>query len=231
MAEKELPRLRSSFSVDCVIFGFDDGELKILLIERNKQPFKEWKAIPGNLVNDDEDLDSAAARILYELTGLSEVYLEQFHSFGEIGRHPQGRVVTVAYYAIIKRFETGLHPITNYAKKAFWAPANQIPELAFDHNQIVKKGIERLRNEIRREPLGFELLEENFTLTQLQHLYEVILEKNIDKRNFRKKILGFGLLTEVKKKRTGVSHRPADLYKFNKKKYQALKGTGFVFEI
>ncbi len=231
MVEKELPKLQSSFSVDCVLFGFDDGELKILLIERNKQPFKEWKAIPGNLVNQDEDLDAAAARILYELTGLREVYLQQFHSFGKIDRHPQGRVVTVAYYAIIKRTEYGLHPVTNYAKKAFWWPANSLPDLAFDHNEIAQKAIEKLRNEINREPLGFELLEENFTLTQLQHLYEVILEKNIDKRNFRKKILGFGLLTEVKKKRTGVSHRPADLYKFNKKKYQALTESGFVFEI
>jgi len=231
MVEKELPKLQSSFSVDCVLFGFDDGELKILLIERNKQPFKEWKAIPGNLVHQDEDLDAAAARILYELTGLREVYLQQFHSFGKIDRHPQGRVVTVAYYAIIKRTEYGLHPVTNYAKKAFWWPANSLPDLAFDHNEIAQKAIEKLRNEINREPLGFELLEENFTLTQLQHLYEVILEKNIDKRNFRKKILGFGLLTEVKKKRTGVSHRPADLYKFNKKKYQALTESVFVFEI
>lgn len=231
MARIKLPKLHSDFSVDCVIFGFDEGELKILLIERNEPPYKKWKALPGNLVYDTEDIDGAAERVLYELTGLRGVYLRQLHSFGKIDRHPQGRVITVAYYAIIKRKDDGLHPVTTFAKKAFWWPANNLPALAFDHNEIAEKGIERLRNKIRNEPIGFELLPEQFTLTQLQHLYEVIQEKKIDKRNFRKKLLSSGLLIELKEKQTGVAHRAARLYKFNKKSYEALKKEGFAYKL
>lgn len=231
MGTRRVPKLHSDFSVDCVIFGFDEGELKILLIERNEPPFKKWPAIPGNLVFDTEDIDEAAERVLYELTGLKGVFLEQLHSFGRIDRHPRGRVITVAYYAIIRRTGTGLHPVTDYARKAFWWPASKLPRLAFDHNEIAEKGIERIRHLLRYEPVGFELLTEQFTLTQLQHLYEAILEKKIDKRNFRKKILSLGLLTELKEKQKGVSHRAARLYKFNKRRYESLKKKGFVFEI
>lgn len=227
MARIKLPKLHSDFSVDCVIFGFDEGELKILLIDRNEPPYKKWKAIPGNLVYDTEDIDAAAERVLYELTGLRGVYLRQLYAFGKINRHPQGRVITVAYYAIIKRTDNGLHPVTTFAKKAFWWPANKLPKLAFDHNEIAEKGIEHIRNQMRTEPIGFELLPEQFTLTQLQHLYEVILQKNIDKRNFRKKILASDLLIELKEKQTGVAHRAARLYRFNKKRYETMKMEGF----
>jgi 8-oxo-dGTP diphosphatase len=229
MAKAKLPKLHSDFSVDCVIFGFDDGELKVLLVERNEQPFKEWKAIPGNLVYDIEDIDEAAQRVLYELTGLKNIFLEQFYSFGKIDRHPQGRVITVAYYSIIKRTDNGLHPVTSYTRKAFWWPADKIPALAFDHNRITEKALETLRHKIQHEPVGFELLPEKFTLTQLQHIYEAILQKKIDKRNFRKKILRYGLLTELKQKQTGVSHRAATFYKFNRGRYLNLKKKGFIF--
>lgn len=226
MAKNKLPRLHSDFSVDCVIFGFDEGELKVLLIDRNEAPYKGWKAIPGNLVYDHEDIDSAAERVLYELSGLKDIFLEQLYTFGDIDRHPQGRVITVAYYSIIRSTDAGLHPVTSFAKKAYWWPARELPKLAFDHNEIAEKALSRLRDRIRYEPIGFELLPEKFTLTQLQHVYEAILEQKIDKRNFRKKILSFGLLQELSKKQTGVSHRAARLYKFNKKQYEKAKKLG-----
>ena len=231
MAKTKLLKLHSDFSVDCVIFGFDEGELKILLIERNEAPFNGWKAIPGNLVFDNEDIDEAAARILYELTGLRNIYMEQFHTFGRTDRHPQGRVITVAYYSIIKRTDSGLHPVTSFAKKAFWWPADSIPKLGFDHNEIASKALEQIRYKISFEPIGFELLPPRFTLTQLQHVYEAILQKRIDKRNFRKKILNFGFLKEYAKKQTGVSHRAAKLYRFDQKRYEQLRKKGFSFEI
>lgn len=229
MAKVKLPKLHSDFSVDCVIFGFDEGELKVLLVERNEPPYKEWKAIPGNLVYDTEDIDGAAKRVLYELTGLKDIFLEQFYSFGKIDRHPQGRVITVAYYSIIKRTDNGLHPVSGYTRKAFWWPADKIPKLAFDHNEIADKALATLRHKIQYEPVGFELLPEKFTLTQLQHIYEAILQKKIDKRNFRKKILSYGLLKELKEKQTGVSHRAASFFKFNKARYRSLKKRGFIF--
>lgn len=233
MTRLKLPPLHSDFSVDCVIFGFDidKSELNILLIERNEAPFKNWKAIPGNLAYDNEDIDTAANRVLYELTGLKDVYLDQLYSFGRIDRHPQGRVITVAYYALIKAKSNGLHPVTSFAKKVYWWTAHQLPKLAFDHNEIAEKGIERLKNKIKSQPIGFELLPEQFTLTQLQRLYEAILEKKIDKRNFRKKIQGYDLLIELKEKQKGVAHRAARLYKFNKKKYESLKKEGFAFKV
>ena len=231
MTKSKLPKLHSDFSVDCVIFGFDEGELKILLIERNKAPFNGWKAIPGNLVQDNEDLDEAAQRILYELTGLKNIFMEQFHTFGKTDRHPQGRVITVAYYSIIKRTDEGLHPITSFAKKALWWPANSLPKLAFDHHEIASKALELIRHKINFEPLVFELLPSKFTLTELQHVYEAICEKNIDKRNFRKKILSYDFLQEFAKKQSGVSHRAAKLYRFNLKKYNQLKKKGFSFEV
>lgn len=230
MPTRKLPKLHSDFSVDCVIFGFDEGELKVLLIERNEEPFKKWKAIPGNLAYDTETIDDAAGRVLYELTGLEEIFMEQLHAFGRIDRHPQGRVITVAYYAIIKCLENGLHPVTTFANKAFWWPANDLPKLAFDHSEIIEKALTHLKSRIRYVPIGFELLPEKFTLTQLQCIYETILQKQVDKRNFRKKILSYGLLTPLKLKQTGVAHRAARLYKFNKKKYQELKNNGFYFE-
>ncbi len=221
--ETVLPKFESVFSIDCVIFGFDEGELKILLIERNVEPFKDWWALPGYLVEQDESIDDAAERILYELTGLRDIYMDQFYTFGDVGRHPQGRVVTVAYYAMIRlNGIKELKPVSSYARRAVWVSINDLPKLAFDHSKIFEKGFDKIRNKISYQPIAFELLPEKFTLTQLQHLYEVILNKKLDKRNFRKKMLNYGILKELDEKQKGVSYRAAKLYKFDRRKYTKL---------
>lgn len=221
--EAILPKFDSVFSIDCVIFGFDEGELKILLIERNEEPYKDWWALPGYLVEQNESLDHAATRILHELTGLRDIYMEQFYTFGDVDRHPQGRVITVAYYAMIRlNGPKELKPVTSYARKAVWYPVRDLPKLAFDHTKIFEKGFVKIRNKIAYQPIAFELLPEKFTLTQLQSLYEVILNKNLDKRNFRKKMLNYGILKELNEKQKGVSYRAARLYKFDKRKYAKL---------
>ncbi|POY38400.1 NUDIX hydrolase [Solitalea longa] len=231
MEINDLPKLHSDFSVDCVVFGFDKGELRILLIERAEEPFKDYLALPGNLVYDNENIDQAANRVLTELTSLNDVYMEQLYTFGDVNRHPQGRVITVAYFSLIKVKKHTLNPLSTYAKKAQWCAVADLPPLAFDHQLILEKAYKRLQNKIRYQPIGFELLPEKFTLSQLQQLYEVILEKPIDKRNFRKKILSFGLLIELDEKQKNVSHRAAKLYKFNKTRYNNLKKMGFSFEL
>ncbi|MEO8796137.1 MAG: NUDIX domain-containing protein [Daejeonella sp.] len=221
--ETILPKFDSVFSIDCVIFGFDEGELKILLIERNVEPFKDWWALPGYLVEENESLDHAAERILYELTGLRDIFMDQFYTFGDVDRHPQGRVVTVAYYAMLRlNGPKELKPVTTYAKNAVWYPINDLPKLAFDHSKIFERGFLKIRNKITYQPIAFELLPEKFTLTQLQHLYEVILNKSLDKRNFRKKMLNYGILKELDEKQKGVSYRAAKLYKFDRRKYAKL---------
>jgi 8-oxo-dGTP diphosphatase len=221
--ETILPKFDSVFSIDCVIFGFDEGALKILLIERNVEPFKDWWALPGYLVEENESLDHAAERILYELTGLRDIYMDQFYTFGDVDRHPQGRVVTVAYYAMLRlNGPKELKPVTSYAKRAVWIPVKDLPKLAFDHAKIFERGFLKIRNKITYQPIAFELLPEKFTLTQLQHLYEVILNKSLDKRNFRKKMLNYGILKELEEKQKGVSYRAAKLYKFDKRKYAKL---------
>lgn len=218
--EVKLPSFDSVFSIDCVIFGFEAGELKILLIERNVEPFKDWRALPGYIVEQDESIDDAAERILYELSGLRDLHMQQFHTFGEVNRHPQGRVITVAYYALIRiNGQKELKPITHYARRAFWHPVNDLPKLAFDHTEIFKTGFNTIRNSLHHQPIAFELLPEKFTLTQLQSLYEAVLNKKLDKRNFRKKMLSYGFLKELDEKQKGVSYRAAKLYKFDRRKY------------
>ena len=218
--EIQLPHFDSVFSTDCVIFGFEAGELKVLLIERNEEPYKDWYALPGNIVGLDESVDNAAARILYELTGLRDLPMRQFHTFGEVSRHPQGRVITVGYFALIRiSGQKELMPVTQYARKAFWHPVNDLPTLAFDHTEIFKRAFKKIRAKMNYEPIAFELLPEKFTLTQLQLLYEAVLNKKLDKRNFRKKMLSYGFLKELAEKQKGVSYRAAKLYKFDRRKY------------
>lgn len=225
-----LPMFNSAVSIDCVLFGFDAGELKILLIERNEEPYKDWWALPGNLVGDDESVDQSASRILHELTGLSNIYMEQYYTFGEVDRHPQGRVITVAYYAMLRLGgDKALKPVSNYAKRAQWVNVKELPKLAFDHQHIFDKGLEKIKRRIKHLPIAFELLPEKFTLTQVQHVYELILGKKLDKRNFRKKILSFGVLRELNEKQKGVSFRAATLYKFDKRKYAKLFGKEISF--
>lgn len=218
--EEKLPLFDSVFSIDCVIFGFEAGILKILLIERNEEPFKDWLALPGYIVEQDESIDDAAERILYELTGLKELPMDQFHTFGDVDRHPQGRVITVGYYALIRvNAQKELRPVTQFARKAFWHPVNELPKLAFDHSIIFKTAFNKIRRRLNYQPVAFELLPEKFTLTQLQSLYEAILLQKLDKRNFRKKMLSYGFLKELDEKQRGVSYRAAKLYKFDRRKY------------
>ncbi len=225
-----LPEFNSTFSIDCVVFGFDEGELKVLLIERNEEPFKDWYALPGNIVDADESLDQSASRILLELTGLSDIFMEQFYTFGDVNRHPQGRVVSIAYYALLRLGgDKAVKPLISFAKKAFWININDLPVLAFDHQQIFDKGLEKIKRRIKHQPIAFELLPEKFTLTQLQNVYELILGKKLDKRNFRKKMLSFGVLKELDEKQKGVSFRAAMLYKFDKRKYAKLFGKEISF--
>lgn len=225
-----LPVFNSAVSIDCVLFGFDNGELKILLIERNEEPFKDWWALPGNLVNEDESVDQSASRILHELTGLSDIYVEQYYTFGEVNRHPQGRVITIAYYALLRLGgDKALKPLTTYAKRAQWINLKELPKLAFDHQHIFDKGLEKIKRRIKHLPIAFELLPEKFTLTQVQNVYELIMGKKLDKRNFRKKILSFGVLKELNEKQKGVSFRAATLYKFDRRKYAKLFGKEISF--
>lgn len=219
---EELVKFESEFSVDCVIFGFEAGELKILLIERNDEPFEGWLALPGNLVLNNESIEDAAERILHELTGLDDLHMEQFHTFGDLHRHPRGRIITVAYYALIRiDGQKELKP-GHLAKRAFWHTVNDLPKLAFDHTDIFKTGFNKLRRRLSYQPIAYELLPEKFTLTQLQQLYEAILNKKLDKRNFRKKMLSYGFLKELDEKQKNVSFRAAKLYKFDRRKYSKI---------
>jgi 8-oxo-dGTP diphosphatase len=225
---------KSAFSVDNVIFGFDAGELKVLQIYRGAAPFKGKWALPGDLVYPNEDLDTAAARVLEQLTGLKGVYLEQVKTFGAVDRHPLGRVITVAYYSLIKVSDFTLTP-ASFAQSAQWQSIRDMRDLAFDHNEILNTCLRRLQRKIRTEPIGFELLPQKFTLTELQQLYEAILtlpkEEGLDKRNFRKKFLSMNLLVECPEIQEGVAHRPAKLYKFDRNKYRQLLSEGFNFDI
>ncbi|MGI4750657.1 MAG: NUDIX hydrolase [Janthinobacterium lividum] len=221
--ETILPKFDSVFSTDCVIFGFQANELKILLIDRNEEPYKGWRALPGYIVGKDESIDDAAERILYELTGLRDLHMEQFHTFGDVDRHPQGRVITVAYYALIRiDGQQELKPITNIARAAYWYPVKELGELPFDHRKVFETGFQKVRRRLSYQPIAYELLPEKFTLTQLQILYEAILDKKLDKRNFRKKMLSYGFLKELDEKQKGVSYRAAKLYRFDRRKYNKI---------
>ncbi len=221
---------KAAITVDNVIFGFDDDDLKVLLIQRGEEPYINKWALPGYFVTEDEDLDTAAERVLAELTGLTNVYLEQVKAFGAAKRHPLGRVITIAYYSLIKINAFEVKP-ASIAEKVMWHSISKLDELAFDHNEILEACFARLKRRVRGRPVGFELLPRKFTLTQLQHLYEAILETELDKRNFRKKIISMNLLIDLNEMQEGVAHRPAKLYKFDREKYEEFVAKGFSFEI
>jgi 8-oxo-dGTP diphosphatase len=221
---------RPALTVDAVVFGFDDQDLKVLLIQRGVAPFAGKWALPGGFVRMEEGLEAAVRRELREETGLSDVFLEQLYTFGEPGRDPRGRVVSVAYYALVKLAEHHVLAATD-ASEAAWFAVADLPPLAFDHEKIVEAARRRLRGKVRYQPIGFELLPRKFTLSQLQHLYETVLERELDKRNFRKKILSMGLLVDTGEIEQDVSHRAARLFAFNQKKYQALERREFHFEV
>jgi 8-oxo-dGTP diphosphatase len=221
---------RAALTVDCVVFGFDEGELKVLLIERALEPFKGRWALPGGFVRVDETLDEAARRELLEETGLKNVFLEQLYTFGAVERDPRERVVSVAYYALVKLSEHDAKAATD-AANAQWYSAAEVPKLAFDHAEILATALARLKGKVRYQPIGFELLPPRFTLSELQHLYEAVLDSDLDKRNFRKKVLSYGLLTPLKESQMSGRHRPAQLFQFNTHKYQKLATGGFIFEL
>lgn len=221
---------RAALTVDCVVFGFDEGDLKLLLIQRDLEPFEGRWALPGGFVRVNESLEEAARRELQEETGVTRVYLEQLYTFGKPDRDPRERVVTVAYYALVKLSNHSVKAATD-ARNAAWFDVCDLPRLAFDHEMIIEAALQRLKGKVRYEPIGFELLPPKFTLTQLQHLYETILEAPLDKRNFRKKILSMGLLLETDEIEQDVAHRAARLYRFDEVKYKQLKKEGFNFEL
>ena len=221
---------RPALTVDCVVFGLDDEDLKVLLIERDLPPFEGQWALPGGFVRVDESLDDAALRELREETGLKKVFLEQLYTVGDLDRDPRERVVTLTYYALVRLSSHKVKAATD-ARQALWFAIDDVPKLAFDHQKIMTMAHERLRGKVRYQPIGFELLPQKFTLRQLQHLYEVILDRELDKRNFRKKILGMEILEELDELETDVAHRAARLYRFDKKAYRQLTKQGFNFEI
>ena len=222
-----------SVTADCVVFGvtFESGgpALRVLLIERGEEPFEGAVALPGGFVRIDESVDDAARRELREETGLGDVFLEQLFTFGALDRDPRGRVVSVAYYALVNLADHRLQSGTD-ARAARWVPVLEARGLAFDHDQILAVALERLRAKVRYQPIGFEMLPELFKLSQLQALYEAILGRPLDKRNFRKRFLAMGLLTQEGEER-GVPHRAARLFRFDKRRYQDLRRKGFDFEI
>ena len=221
---------RAALTVDCVVFGYDEGELKVLLIERGLEPFKGRWALPGGFVRVEETLDEAARRELAEEARLNDVFLEQLYTFGTVDRDPRERVVSVAYYALVKLSDHRAKASTD-AANAEWFAISQTPKLAFDHREILAVALARLKGKVRYQPIGFELLPPKFTLSQLQHLYEAVLETELDKRNFRKKVLSFRLLVPLQETQMAGRHRPAQLFRFDTDKYEKLKKRGFNFEL
>ncbi len=224
-------------SVDCVVFGFDDKKLKVLLIEQ-KQPSTGAQltnlqyALPGDLVKDNEGFDKAAKRVLRELTSLEGIYLKQFHAFGDPKRvkdlkdqewlrtfraHPERRVVTVGYYSLVNLYDYS-PKASSFAGRTKWVDVYNIPQLAFDHNNIVDHALRTFRHELIADNIGFELLPDKFTLTQLQNLHEIILNKKLDKRNFRKVVLKMDSIKPLDEKQIGAPHKPARLFKYQRKK-------------
>lgn len=215
-------------TADIVIFALRGWELQVLLIERGIPPFEGRWALPGGFVRDGESLESAARRELEEETGVGDVYLEQLYTFGEPGRDPRGRVVTVAYYALLT---TDAAPLTagTDAGAARWMPARARPPLAFDHDRIVDYALERLVNKLEYTTVGFKLLPKTFTLGQLQRVYETVLGRPLDKRNFRRKMALLRILTPLQEWVTDGPSRPARLYRFSAKRFERLRDKGILF--
>ncbi len=222
------PYPHPAVTVDCVVFGLDEGELKVLLIQRDLDPFAGKWALPGGFIRMDEDLQAAARRELEEETGVKKLYIEQLGAFGTPGRDPRERVVTVAWWAVVNLYEHEVKASTD-ARNAAWFPVEDLPALAFDHPVILDAALARVRETLRREPLAFEFLPRKFTLTQLQRFYETVLGRPLDKRNFRKKVLSYGLLEELEEYEVDVAHRAAQLYTFRRDRYEAFREEGSRF--
>ncbi|HFC00637.1 MAG TPA: NUDIX hydrolase [Phaeodactylibacter sp.] len=220
-----------SLTVDAIVFGYEPKQgLSVLLVKRKYKPFKGKRAIPGGFVLENESLEDAVKRELQEEAGIQVNYLEQLYTFGEPKRDPRKRIVTVAYYGLVRSSSFELFAATD-AEDAQWFYVNDLPKLAFDHQKILDYALERLQNKIAYQPIGFELLDEKFTMEEVHHLYETIYHRKLDRRNFRKKFLKLDILEELKEKSSGGRGRPGSYYRFDKKKYFALQKKGMMFEI
>jgi 8-oxo-dGTP diphosphatase len=219
-----------NLSIDCAIFGFENQTLEVLLVKRAIKPHKGRWALPGGFIKKEEYVEEAAQRILRDTTGVKNIYLEEVGVLDSINRFPLWRDFTIEHFALISPEHYQLKPgIDTSAVK--WFKLDDLPPLPFDHQGIIKTALEKLRTRVRYRPIGFELLPEKFTLPNLQKLYEVILDKKLDKRNFRKKLIKMNLLQKLKEKEKGNKRRAAYLYKFDKHFYNKLKSNGFNFEL
>ncbi len=214
-------------AVDCIIFGFDGSQLQALLIKRGFEPEKGKWSLMGGFVGKNENADQAASRVLYQLTGMNNIYMEQLHAFTDVDRDTAGRVISIAYFALIN--------IADYSEQlqleheARWFPLSKIPPLVFDHKKMVAKAKQLLRQKVANHPIGFELLPTKFTLPQLQSLYEAIYETPLDKRNFTKKMLSLGILNKLNEKEKESSRKGAFFYVFDNAKYNKLQSNGVKF--
>lgn len=216
-------------ATDCIIFGFDSGSLKLLIFKRRVKPLKgEWSLI-GSFVKLDEDVSEAAKRVLKEITGLENVFMEELRTYGAPHRDPGFRCISIGQYALIRINEYDRELVEKHG--AHWYDLDELPELVLDHNRMVQDALGRIRRKARNKPIGFELLPEKFTIPQLQRLYEAIYQKELDARNFRKKVLSLNVLVKLEEKDKTTSRRGAYLYKFDEENYQRLLKSGYDFEI
>ncbi len=211
---------RVPLTVDCVIFGFEENKLKVLLIKSDLEIFEDRLSLLGDMVKDDEELDDAAYRILRERTGMNDVFLDQVRAFSHPNRHPGGRVITIAYCSLLN---INHHELKIHDNDLHWHGVSSLAEMAFDHKEIVDVCYQWLQKRIQEHPLGFNLLPEKFSLRELQNLYEAILGVSLDRRNFRKKFASMDLLIDIDEMEQDVPHRPGKLYKFNFEKYERSK--------
>ena len=216
-------------ATDCIIFGFDEGKLKLLIFKRRVEPLKDSWSLIGSFVNLDEDVGHAAKRVLKEITGLGNVFMEELKCYGKAERDPGYRSISIAQYALIRLEAYDKELVEKHG--ALWYEIEALPNLVLDHNQMVNDALERIKREARYKPIGFELLPEKFTIPQLQQLYEAIYQKKLDARNFRKKVLSLNVLVKLDEKDKSTSRRGAFLYKFDDKNYQKLLKSGYNFEI
>lgn len=220
-----MPEFQFALSVDCVIFGYDRGVLKVLLIESDLPPYKGQWSLLGDLLRQQETLDQASHRILRERTGMNDMFLEQVKTFSSIDRHPAGRVITTAYFALVNVKDYQLRRVDH---NLHWHVVSDIQTLAFDHKEILQQSLLELRKKIQEEPIIFNLLEKKFSLRDLQQVFEQVLGVELDRRNFRKKIFSTGLLKDEEEMEKQVNHRPGKLYSFNQETYEQLKRKSFV---
>lgn len=230
MTSQQQNGIIKDLSVDCVIFGFEDAQLKVLLIKRSINPELGSWALPGGFILYNESVDDASQRVLKERTGVKDLYMEQLGAFGDIDRFPDRRVITIVYYALVKPGQHRINPGPD-ASDAAWFQLKKLPKLPFDHKTIINAALARLRRQFKYKPIGFNLLADKFPLLHLQELYEAIYGMEFDKPNFRRKIMKMNLLIELNEKQQGVPHRSARLYQFDKERYAKLTEKGFIFEI